>query len=104
MLNASKRLLKAIDFLSDVHRRLPRTGPEGLALRPRQLNNKGLVSLSRRHKKLAFQAAKAGFGCAPAPLGSWEGQKRLAVSGGGGIYTSRCRWVCSRSPSIFMFM
>lgn len=32
-----------------------------MALRPRGLNNKGLLSLSRQHRKLAFEVAKEGF-------------------------------------------
>eukprot|EP00435_Cladocopium_sp_Y103_P011930 s556_g3.t1 len=40
------------------------------ALRPRNLNNKGLVSISRQHKKLSFYTAQAGFQlCAPSMPG-----------------------------------
>lgn len=58
-------------------------------MRPRHLNNKGLVSLSRRHRKLAFHAAREGFACLPTELSSWEGHWELRAVGGG---VGRERW------------
>lgn len=60
-----------------------------LPLRPRGLNNKGLLSVDRRHRKLAFWAAQAGYrgACAAAgltsdPGGLWLGRSVSLVHAG----------------------